>query len=159
MKPFLFALLMLLPTNLIAQDFERINVAEVNNLIQIGDLAGNRNLEFGVRNVLEEYLLEADFDLFPDAEKQLYVDIVFLDVLTTSRNISVFSKRSEAVVIRLRGVLKENDKKVKEVVAEESSAEISMTTLVIDQGGNFNQTSLSNALKKACEKLVKELTE
>jgi hypothetical protein len=32
-----------------------------------------------------------------------------------------------------------------------------MSTLVIDQGGKFNQQSLSNAIKKACESIVNEL--
>jgi hypothetical protein len=32
-----------------------------------------------------------------------------------------------------------------------------MSTLVIDQGGKFNQQSLSNAIKKSCESIVNEL--
>jgi hypothetical protein len=40
---------------------------------------------------------------------------------------------------------------------EESSSEISMSTLIVDEGGKFNQTSLSNALKKASDSLVKKL--
>lgn len=136
---------------------DQIWVEDVENKIVIGDLTGNRNLEFGVKNILEEALMEMDYDLHPDASKRLKVEIIFLDVITTNRNISVFSKRSEAVVIRLRGFLIDNGEIVKEKVAEESSAEISMATLVIDGGGQFNQTSLSNALKKACESLIKNL--
>ena len=55
---------------------------------------------------------------------------------------------------------KENVKKgekIKEVSAEESSSEISISTVIIDNGGQFNQTSLSNAIKKACETLILEL--
>ena len=29
-----------------------------------------------------------------------------------------------------------------------------MSTLIVDEGGKFNQQSLSNAIKKACESLV-----
>jgi hypothetical protein len=43
------------------------------------------------------------------------------------------------------------------VVVEESSSEISMSTLIVDEGGKFNQTSLSNALKKASDKLITKL--
>jgi hypothetical protein len=32
-----------------------------------------------------------------------------------------------------------------------------MSTLIVDEGGKFNQTSLSNALKKSCGKLVTKL--
>jgi hypothetical protein len=48
-------------------------------------------------------------------------------------------------------------KPLKEIMVEESSSEISMSTLIVDEGGKFNQTSLSNALKKASEKLVTKL--
>jgi hypothetical protein len=47
--------------------------------------------------------------------------------------------------------------KAKEITVEESSSEISMSTLIVDGGGKFNQTSLSNALKKGCDKLVTKL--
>ena len=34
-----------------------------------------------------------------------------------------------------------------------------MATLVVDQGGKFNQSSLSSALKKGCDKLITKLFE
>ena len=34
-----------------------------------------------------------------------------------------------------------------------------MSTLIVDNGGKFNQTSLSNALKKASDKLVTKIFE
>jgi len=150
--PILIGMLLSLPHN-----NDQIWVESVENKIVIGDLVGNRNLEFGVKNILEEALMDMDYDLHPDAPQRIKVEIVFLDVITTNRNVSIFSKRSDAVVIRLRGVLLNNGEIIKEKVAEESSAEISMATLVIDSGGQFNQTSLSNALKKASEKLIKDL--
>ena len=59
----------------------------------------------------------------------------------------------------LRGTLFKEGLKTKEVEIEESSSEIAMTTLVVEQNGKFNQTSLSNALKKGCDKLVTKLFE
>jgi hypothetical protein len=95
--------------------------------------------------------------LAPSAQNRIKVEIVYLDVLTTKKNISVFHKNEEEVVIRLRGTLTKDGKKEKEVMVEESSSEISMSTLIVDEGGKFNQTSLSNALKKASDKLVTKL--
>lgn len=161
MKPILFllsALMFLFVSDLTAQTTE-FNVGKIENKIQIGDLAGNRNLEFGVRNILEEFLLDADYDLIPTAKNVIEVEILFLDVLTTNRNVSIFQRRNEAVVIRLRGSLVVDGTVTKSVVVEESSSEISMSTLLIDEGGNFNQTSLSNALKKASEQLILKITE
>lgn len=129
----------------------------VTNQVKIGKLAGNRNLEFGVRNILEEYIQEAGYALSDNAGKRIKVEIVYLDVLTTKTNISVFHRDNAEVVIRLKGILYKDGKKVKEVMVEESSSEISMSTLIVDGGGKFNQTSLSNALKKGCEQIITKL--
>jgi hypothetical protein len=147
------------PGNVMYDADEHIWVESVTNNVKIGKLAGNRQLEFGVKNVLEEYLQEKGLDLTPSAPNKLAVQIVYLDVLTTKKNVSVFHKNEEEVVIRMKGTLMKDGKKVKEVMVEESSSEISMSTLIVDEGGKFNQTSLSNALKKASEKLITKLFE
>ena len=138
---------------------KEIWVESVSNKIQIGNLAGNRNLEFGVKNIVEEFLQEKDFELNPESKDKVTIDIIYLDVLKTKSNLSVFHKDAESVVIRLKGILKHDGKKIKEVIVEEESSEISMSTLAIDNGGNFNQQSLSNALKKSSDKLVNKLFE
>ena len=136
---------------------KQIFIESVTNRVIIGKLAGNRKLEFGVKNILEEYLQDSEYNISPSAQNKITVDIVYLDVLTTKKNISVFHKNEEEVVIRLKGTLYKDNKKDKEVMVEESSSEISISTLIIDEGGKFNQTSLSNALKKSCDKLITKL--
>jgi hypothetical protein len=145
------------PENIWYQEEDHIWVETVENQVKIGKLAGNRNLAFGVKNILEEYLQEAGYDLSKDAVYKLKVNIVYLDVLSTKTNISVFHKGEDETVVRLQGILYKEGKKVKEVVVEEGSSEISMSTLIVDEGGKFNQTSLSNALKKASDSLIKKL--
>jgi hypothetical protein len=147
------------PENIWYNADEQIWVESVTNEVKIGKLAGNRKLEFGVKNILEEYLQEKGYNLSKSAPNRLSVQIIFLDVLSTKKNISVFHKNEEEVVIRLRGILKSEGKKDKIVIVEESSSEISMSTLIVDEGGGFNQTSLSNALKKGCDKLITKLSE
>ena len=145
------------PGNIWYKAEDHIWVESVTNQVKIGKLAGNRNLEFGLKNILEEFIQEKGLDLSPSATQRLKVDIIYLDVLTTKKNISVFHSNEEEVVIRLRGTLYKDGKKDKEVMVEESSSEISMSTLIVDEGGKFNQTSLSNALKKGCDKLITKL--
>ena len=147
------------PGNIMYNADEHVWVESVTNNVKIGKLAGNRQLEFGVKNVLEEYLQEKGLDLTPTATNKLQVQIVYLDVLTTKKNVSIFHKNEEEVVIRMKGILYKDGKKAKEVMVEESSSEISMSTLIVDEGGKFNQTSLSNALKKASEKLITKIFE
>ena len=145
------------PENIWYNAEDHIWVEGVTNEVKIGKLAGNRNLAFGVKNILEEFLQEKGYDLSESSPYKLKVQIVYLDVLTTKKNISVFHSGEEKVVIRLKGILTKDGKKEKELVVEESSSEVSMSTLIVDEGGSFNQTSLSNALKKASEKLINNL--
>lgn len=147
------------PQNVMYNDKDYVWVESVNNNVRIGKLAGSRSLAFGVKNILEEFLQEKEYTITETAPYRLKVDIVYLDVLNTNRNISVFHSNEETVVIRLKGTLYKDNKKEKEVLVEESSSEISMSTLIVDEGGKFNQTSLSNALKKSCDKLVTKLLE
>ena len=148
-----------LPENIWYNAEDHIWVESVTNEVKIGKLAGNRNLAFGVKNTLEEFLQEKGYDLAPSAPYKLKVQIIYLDVLTTKKNISVFHKNEEEVVIRMKGILYKDGKKEKEIMVEESSSEISMSTLIVDEGGQFNQTSLSNALKKSADKLITKLFE
>jgi hypothetical protein len=134
-----------------------INIESVVNNVKIGSMASNRNLAFGVRNILEEYLQENNIDINPNSENSLVVEIIYLDILSTKKNISIIHSGEEEVVIRLKGTLYKNGDKKKEVFVEESSSEVSMSTLIIDQGGKFNQTSLSNAIKKSCDKLIQKI--
>ena len=145
------------PENIWYDADDHMWVESVTNEVKIGKLAGNRNLAFGVKNILEEFLQEKGYGLSESSPYKLKVQIVYLDVLTTKKNISVFHSGEEKVVIRLKGTLTKDGKKEKELVVEESSSEVSMSTLIVDEGGSFNQTSLSNALKKASEKLINNL--
>jgi hypothetical protein len=145
------------PENIMYVAEDHIWVEGVTNQVKIGKLAGNRKLEFGVKNILEEYLQDKGYDITPSATYKLKVDIIFLDVLTTKKNVSVFHSNEQEVVIRLKGTLYKDGKKEKEVMVEESSSEISMSTLIVDEGGKFNQTSLSNALKKGSGQLITKL--
>jgi hypothetical protein len=145
------------PENIWYNAEDHIWVESVTNEVKMGKLVGNRNLAFGVKNILEEFLQEKGYDLSESSPYKLKVQIVFLDVLTTKKNISVFHSGEEEVVIRLKGTLLKDGKKEKELIVEESSSEVSMSTLIVDEGGSFNQTSLSNALKKASEKLINKL--
>ena len=132
---------------------------KVENKIQIGQLAGNRNLEFGVTNIFEE-LLSENYTLVPKAESADYIlqaEIVFLDVEQANMSIGLLHQDKQSVVISMTGKLLKGEKTVKKAVATEKSSEVSMSTLVISEAGGFNQQSLSNALKKAAVSLTTKL--
>lgn len=135
-----------------------IAIGNITNKVKIGPVAGNRKLEFGVRNVVEEVIQDKGYDIDLSANKRLDIDIVYLDVLKTQSSFSVMHKNKESVIIRLYGTITdENGKVLKKALIEESADETSVSTLLIDEGGKFNQQNLSTALKKACNTLVNKL--
>ena len=67
-------------------------------------------------------------------------------------------KETDETILRVKGkLLNSNGKKIKETLATEKSSEISMSTLIVSEGGKINQQSFSNVIKKSCETLIKNL--
>jgi hypothetical protein len=147
------------PENIWYEGPEDIAIGAITNKVQVGNLAGNRKLEFGVKNILEEVVQERGISLDPTSKNMLKVDIIYLDVLKTQSSLSIIHKNKESVVIRLQGFYYKDDKLYKKFLVEESADEISMSTLLVDEGGKFNNQNLSSALKKACSSLVTKIIE
>jgi hypothetical protein len=145
------------PSSIWYQEPEKIDIVSVTNKVAVGSLAGNRNLEFGIKNILEEALQDKDYELDKNASLKLAVEIIYLDVLKTQSSFSVLHNNKESVVIRLRGLLYRDGKLEKKIMVEESADEISMSAVLIDEGGKFNQQNLSSALKKASNSLITKL--
>ena len=134
-----------------------IAIGNITNKVKIGAIAGNRKLEFGVRNIVEEVLQDKNYNVDHSSNSRLDIDIVYLDVLKTESSFSVVHSNKESVVIRLYGTIIKDGKVIKKALVEESADETIMSTLLIDEGGKFNQQNLSTALKKACNSLVNKL--
>ena len=147
------------PGNISYEGPKDITIGAITNKVQIGNLAGNRKLEFGVKNILEEVFQEREISLDPTSKNMLKVDIIYLDVLKTQSSLSIIHKNKESVVIRLQGFYYKDGKLEKKFLVEESADEISMSTLLVDEGGKFNNQNLSSALKKACNSLVTKIIE
>jgi hypothetical protein len=145
------------PRSIWYEEPKKIDISSVTNKVVVGSLAGNRNLEFGIKNILEEVLQDKEYELDKSANLKLAVEIIYLDVLKTQSSFSVLHNNKESVVIRLRGQLYKDGKLEKKVVVEESADEVSMSAVLIDEGGKFNQQNLSSALKKASVTLITKL--
>lgn len=147
------------PGNISYEGPKDIVIGAITNKVQVGNLAGNRKLEFGIKNILEEVFQEREIYLDPASKNMLKVDIIYLDVLKTQASFSIIHKNKESVVIRLQGFYYKEGKLEKKFLVEESADEISMSTLLVDEGGKFNNQNLSSALKKACNSLVTKIIE
>ena len=146
---------LLVSLNTFAQDV--IKIGEVENFIKLGPYAGNRDLAFGVQNILEEVIQDKGYDLSPKSTTEIKVELLYFDVKKTNVQLAVYSKNTEATEIIARAYLTIKGKKKKPVVAKGQAKSISTATLIIDQGGQFSQTDVSTALKKVCVELIDKL--
>ena len=134
-----------------------IKVGEVTNEIRLGPFAGNRNMVLGVKNILEELLMDLDYDLSPSAETQINIRLVFFDITNIGKNVGVYHNQVSATQIIAIGELQEGGKIKKKTIQKGVSKEISNSTLVVASDGSFNQQTASIALKKVLVQIVEEL--
>ena len=148
---------LLLGVTQLSHSQDLIKVGEVTNEIRLGPFAGNRNMVVGVKNILEELLMDLDYDLSPNAEKQINIRLVFFDVTNIGKNIGVYHNNVSATQIIAIGELQEGSKIKKKTTQKGVSKEISNSTLVVASDGSFNQQTASIALKKVLAQIVEEL--
>ena len=154
MRLLLFLLSFLFTNIVIGQE---IKIGKVENKIEIGDLAGNRDLAFGVTNVLEEVIQDAGYDLNPNSNLEITVDILFFDVKKSNLQIAVYSKKTDTYMLAAKATLYKDGKKKKKVTATGEAKSISTATLLVDEGGQFSQQNVSTAIKKVVEQLINKL--
>ena len=138
---------------------QKICIGNVTNSIKIGSLANNKNLVFGIKNIAEEAILDKGYSIVEknDSTPKLNFEVIYFDVLQTSTGVSVFHKNDNETIMRIKGTLIQPGKKPKEYIAVGKSSEISTSTMIIDEGGGFNQTSARSALKKTIINLIENL--
>jgi len=136
---------------------ETIHIQEVTNNIVMGPFAGNRNLAFGVKNILEEVIQDKDYYLDENASKSIKVELLYFDVKKNSMQLAAYGRKVDITQIIAGARLIVDGKVVKEVTAKGTSKSISTSTLIIDDGGKFSQAGVSSALKKVCEQLIDKL--
>ena len=129
----------------------------VTNSIKLGDLVGNRKIEFGVANIISEIVQDKGYSLNPSSKNIIFAELIYMDVLKTQSNLSIFHKDNTDIVIRIKGYVEKDGKKSKAILAEGSASEVSTSTLLVGTDGKFNQQNLSTALKKTCYELLEKL--
>ena len=134
-----------------------IKVGSVTNEIKIGSMIGNRNLEFGIKNIVEELLMDMNYDISEKAELSVNIRLVFFDVINVGKSIGVYHKGVATTRIIAIGELEKGGKVIKKTQQKGESTEISTSTLIIGEDGSLNQQTASIALKKLCELIIIDL--
>jgi len=106
MKKLLAVLLLpfLLASHKPIQEPKKVHIQSIENKIQIGSLSKNRNLTFGVKNILLENLQELNYEVTDSIESSDYslkVELLYFDVLQTNSGVSVFHKNNNETILRL----------------------------------------------------------
>lgn len=158
---FILATFLLIPEHTFSQQTKKVFLLPVENRIQIGPMVKNRNLTFGVKNIVLESLQELDYtlaDSVQNSDYSLKIELLYFDILQTNTGVSVFHKTDDETILRIKGTLYDkNGKKVKDYLSTGKSSEISMSTVLINEGGQINQQSVSNVIKKSSETLILNL--
>jgi translation elongation factor EF-1beta len=132
-----------------AQD---IKINDIKNSIQTGPLVGNRNVGFGLKNILEEVVQDQNYNLNDRSENILNVELIYFDVKRTQSNIALYSKSSSQTEII--AIAKYKKKKVK---VKGTAKDITTSLILLNEQGEFTQNSVSVALKKLSENIIKKL--
>ena len=132
-----------------AQD---IKINDIKNSIQTGPLVGNRNVGFGLKNILEEVVQDQDYNLNDRSENVVDVELIYFDVKRTQSNIALYSKSSSQTEII--AIAKYKKKKVK---VKGTAKDITTSLILLNEQGKFTQNSVSVALKKLSENIIKKL--
>lgn len=130
---------------------QEITIASVQNKIRTGALVGNRDISFGVKNMLEELVQDAGYNLSNNGSI-IQVDLLYFDVIRKQTQLAVVSKTNNQVEIIATATYKN-----KTVKAKATADNIITSTIILNNGGSFNQQSVSVALKKLCTKLLDKL--
>ena len=95
---------------------KKVFIQSIENKIEIGELSNNRNLTFGVKNILLENLQEMNYDVtdsIKDADYVIKVELLYFDIIQTNSGVSVFHKDENETILRVKGYLYDkNGKKI-----------------------------------------------
>lgn len=134
-----------------------IKVGDISNEIRLGPFAGERNLAVGVKNIVEEVLMDLDYDLSSSATSQINISLLFFDIRNTGRSIGVVHRNRSVTEIVAKGELIVDGDIKKTYTGKGHSTEIANSTLIVASDGSFNQQTASIALKKVLEEIVEGL--
>lgn len=129
-----------------------IKISDVQNSIQYGPLVGNRSITFGVKNILEEVVQDKGYDINPNSKDSLFVEIIYFGNKRTQTTAAIYTIKENIVEIIALAEYKNKKIKVKGI-----GKDIKSSFVILNEEGDFKQSSVSTALKKMCEKIIKKL--
>ena len=141
-------ILSLLPLFIFSQE---IKIEEVKNSIVTLQYSNARSLTFGIKNILEELVQDEGWYLNDKSTNKLEVELVYFGGKRTTANVAVYSKKSNVIEIIAKCKCNGNI-----VMAKGKAKDVTTSVILLNEQGDFTQTSLSSAIKKMCEQIIKK---
>lgn len=130
---------------------QEIKINEVKNSIVHGPAIGNRDLAFGVKNILEELVQDQGYYLSEEG-KPLDVELIYFGAIRKTTNVALYTKKVNEV--ELVAIAKYGNKKVK---VSAKAQDVSIAKIILNNDGNFTQSTVSSVIKKICEQIISKL--
>lgn len=141
-------ILSLLPLFIFSQE---IKIEEVKNSIVTLQYSNARSLTFGIKNILEELVQDEGWYLNDKSTNKLEVELVYFGGKRTTANVAVYSKKSNVIEIIAKCKCNGNV-----VMAKGKAKDVTTSVILLNEQGDFTQASLSSAIKKMCEQIIKK---
>ena len=130
---------------------QEIKIEEVKNSIVTLQYSNARSLTFGIKNILEELVQDEGWYLNDKSTNKLEVELVYFGGKRTTASVAVYSKKSNVIEIIAKCKCNGNI-----VMAKGKAKDVTTSVILLNEQGDFTQTSLSSAIKKMCEQIIKK---
>lgn len=131
-----------------------IKISDVQNNIQFGPMVGDQTITFGVKNILEELIQDEGYDLNPNSNDSLLVEIAYYGKTRKEKNIAIYTKKENIVEIVAFAKINEKGKIIK---ATGVGKDIKSSLVILNNEGELKRSSINTALRKMCEQIIKKL--
>ena len=131
-----------------------IKISDVQNNIQFGPMVGDQTITFGVKNILEELVQDQGYDLNPNSNDSLLVEIAYYGKTRKEKNIAIYTKKENIVEIVAFAKINEKGKIIK---ATGVGKDMKSSLVILNNEGELKRSSINTALRKMCEQIIKKL--
>jgi len=131
-----------------------IKISDVQNNIQFGPMVGDQTITFGVKNILEELVQDEGYDLNPNSNDSLLVEIAYYGKTRKQKNIAIYTKKENIVEIVAFAKINEKGKIIK---ATGVGKDMKSSLVILNNEGELKRSSINTALRKMCEQIIKKL--
>ena len=138
-------------TNIFCQD---IKISDVQNNIQFGPMVGESSITFGVKNILEELVQDEGYDLNPNSKDSMIVELVYYGKTRKQKSIVLYTQKENIVEIISFAKINDNGKVIKAVGI---GKDMRSSTVILNNEGKLQRSTINTALRKMCEQIIKKL--